>query len=779
MIAIQCTSCKKALEVDEGTLSSREPSVVRCPNCGVSLMVDKRKSTGPIVTGPVVHVAKDVHKPLLPTPSEAELEQTGGSGHYVSILASIYHTAETFLETNVATARRVSDLRRMAHTGHEAIAGLALSMPSVSGKDDVREVQQTPDGRRFDTKLRTLSLYLARTRSAADLAGTIWKNATAAHRYEPIRLWQGKARIALESANTAASSYASDLDRNVAELEEAVADYGALETRHRTEHDAFVTQIGAQEQTLARLRAEEATASDRCEQLEREASSNASAAFKAAGCGGLVVAAILAFIAAVAMRSSAAGWIVFLLAASGISFVSHQMGFNKNEHARTTAEKALSSARSAVRTADRELTRFREQLTLHDAIAPTLVPDGVGGQWSLLNCVDFDPDTQRQPVSSNEEAASSHAFHTNAVPEHQPVVSNLAAIPAGIIATSLSAAPRPAGDAGAPSALTRSVGFIATHDPRTGSASRADVSPTLGEASTFPSAEPEPSAIAPAARIASTPKRAIVGAIAAIVLIASYFIWSANFSLHAKLNKAVASGQIFAPAGTCVYDLYKTELARNPTSKILAEFNPIIRNAIGPAADDSFARWYKDSDDTVSWPDLERTCNFLSSIDPATKLHQIRKLYAAAQQSIDRREYSKALTNYEEALRLDPTWTLALNGVGKVYMIERSPFYNERLGVAYYKRACETDPGFTWAPKNLGDYYARKNDYALAEQYLRRALATSPERPSILRALGSVCRKSRRPAEAMAFYERALQFEKDPDKVATIVKAMSAIRGDR
>jgi uncharacterized protein HemY len=63
--------------------------------------------------------------------------------------------------------------------------------------------------------------------------------------------------------------------------------------------------------------------------------------------------------------------------------------------------------------------------------------------------------------------------------------------------------------------------------------------------------------------------------------------------------------------------------------------------------------------------------------------------------------------------------------------------------------------------------------------YLRAALATSPERPSILRTLGTVCRKTNRRMEALAFYERALQFEKDPQRFTSIADAIAELRAGR
>lgn len=772
MISIHCTSCKKALEVDENTLSSREASVMRCPNCGVTLTVDKRKATTPIVTGPVVKVATDVHEPLPPAASGDELTLTGGCGEYVTVVNSTYATAESYLRTNAATAKRSEELSGVKLRAGDAIRGMQLQLPPPSSRDDVNDAVAAPDDTRLDAKLHLLADYLSTTHTIVDLAREIWKDVTAPHAYEPIIQWQSQAGKAVEAAYVATARHSPPLSQQVARLQGVAAEYASLVKQHGHERAALQKQVAAKEQDVAKLRDEAAAAREKCATLEDQAETAAMNALKGSGCGAAIAAAIAGTVIAVSARSGVAGWISFFAVLAGVMYIAYRFGFNKNETAKWAAHRALRNVESNLRSAEQEVLTWREKLGSHEAIAPEHVKPVLSGAWSLLNCSDFEAEPSQLTVSAGERVGP-RVLHARGFPERVAASASVPAVPAAMIAAASGNA-RVSVNVAGESALPRAVGFKPSQESRAAATAFAGTVEAVSVAA--------PSIAAP---VASEPEHksrrlAVISAIAIVVIaVASYLIWSSTFSLEARMNEALAAGQMFTPAGASVYDLYKTELARRPGSRTLARLNPAIRDAIAPQADESFARWYKDSDDTVNWPELERICEFLSLIEPGTKLHQMRKLYAAAQQSIDAREYPKAISSYEEALKLDGTWVLALNGIGKVYMIERSPFFNERLGVAYYERACNADPGFTWAAKNLGDYYIRKNNYALAEPYLRRALSTSPERPSILRALGYVCRKTGRRREAVELYERALLYEKDPEKVASIMKALSAVRDDR
>jgi tetratricopeptide (TPR) repeat protein len=779
MISIHCTSCKKALEVDEQTLSNREVSVVRCPGCEVTLTVDKRKGTSPVVTGPVVKIASEEYKPLLPHPTAEELTSSGAFGGFVSLVAATYGGAEAHLRKEAAIAARLAEVCAVESRTRDALSAMQVEVPAPSSSDDARQAVATPDEPRLDHKLKDLADYLSATATITETTGRIWKNVTAHHWYTPIAKWQERADGVVEEAYTDAARRSPRIAQTVVNLGAIARDYDALVERHGNEHAALRNLVGLRQKDVEKLDADVTAAQHGRADLERQAGAAAMVALKPGGCGGLIAATVISGIVAVTTKQEGVGWVAFFLTFGVILFLAYSFGFNRNSRERVAADRRFGDSQLALRNGQRELATARKNAEAHDATSPEHAAPTIPDDWALLTCDDFDTGRPRRR-SEMSEASAPHMLHARNTPDLAVATVPVLNMSQPVVSPSTAVA-RAGTGAVAQAAPSRAVGFRPSNE-RQPMASTSAIMPAL----VSDIIEPEPIASTPIETVVelgtdtSRRRSIIIGVMVFVVIaVASYVIWASAFSLEARMKKALAAGQIFAPAGASVYDLYRSELARNPQSKMLAAFGPAIQNAIGPAADDAFARWYKDSDDTLNWPELERTCDFLAIVDPATSRHRMRKLYAAAQQNIDAHEYLNAIQNYENALKLDPSWALALNGIGKVYMIERSPHYNERLSVTYYERAVSADPQFTWAAKNLGDYYARTNDYSRAEQYLHRALATSPERPSILRALGNVCRHTHRASDAIAFYERALTFEKDPDKVAAILKSLSATRRDR
>jgi len=745
MIRIQCTSCKKTLEADEKTLSEREASVVRCPSCGVTLLVDRRKAS---VVGPDVRVAADDYKPPVPRPVD-ELKNTAPASTHIALIADLYEIAEAHLHIKNDIRERTSRLTALASGGREALDGLRVAMPPRSSDSVVCAVSAAPDESRLDEQLATLSKYLQDSRKIADGAGDIWRDITAPHRYEPIVEWKKEARAVVANAYVAIAGRAQDSEPHIARLQNMRLKFERLVKQYRSEQTAREDAVTAANSRIAALDGEHTAAQSRLVSLEQVAEQKAYDALKGGGCASVVVSGFIAVVIAASTNSAGAGWIAFFAGIAAGLWLAWQIGFNSNKSQRAQTENTLSEIRSKRAAADRELREAGKLLDLHIAATPDVAPPAT--TWSLLTSPDFDPETAPRA----------------AVEPDRPHVS----VPTPLLSPAAASAVQGVGIA-AGVTQARPVGFI-PQMPVASTATAGTVIPAP------PATEDEPPAEAFAVPPAARSKRrifAIIGASSAVILVLSYFIWSSTFSFGARINKALAAGQIFAPAGASVYDLYKSEIAKNPRSRVLAEITPKIRARLAPAVDDTFTRWYRDSDNTVNWEEMEHTCEFLALLEPGERLHRMRQLYAIAQQSIDSRNYARAISSYEEALRLDPSWALALNGIGKVYMIETSPLFKEKIGVAYYQRAAAADTQFTWAPKNLGDYAIRKRDYTAAERYLQQALASSPQRPSILRALGLVCRKTGRGAEAIRYYEQSLLFEKDPEKTAAAMKAIAAIR---
>jgi tetratricopeptide (TPR) repeat protein len=247
-------------------------------------------------------------------------------------------------------------------------------------------------------------------------------------------------------------------------------------------------------------------------------------------------------------------------------------------------------------------------------------------------------------------------------------------------------------------------------------------------------------------------------------------------SFMKRLDGAVAQGRIFSPPGDCAVDIFASEKAKNPGNPKLAVAAQKIRAKVEPQIQESIQRWAKDSDPTVNWDDVERSGALLNSLYPEDKSIGARHAYAKAQKAITAKQYSQAKDLYTQALDLQPSWALALNGLGKVYMREDSPFHDEAAALNLYRRAIQADPTFTWAYMNIGLYHRLKGNPQLGQQWLLKALATYPTKSSILRNLGDVCVDLSDYPAALDYYERALPQEQDPSSQEKLRASIRRVR---
>jgi Flp pilus assembly protein TadD len=101
--------------------------------------------------------------------------------------------------------------------------------------------------------------------------------------------------------------------------------------------------------------------------------------------------------------------------------------------------------------------------------------------------------------------------------------------------------------------------------------------------------------------------------------------------------------------------------------------------------------------------------------------------------ALNRRAWDEASQQFEEALRNQPNWSLALNGLGKAYFGKKQ--YN--LTEKYYKQASEADPTWYFPHSNLGTLYRDVlRNFSGAEQEYRAAIQLDPNRGSFYFNLG-------------------------------------------
>jgi tetratricopeptide (TPR) repeat protein len=284
----------------------------------------------------------------------------------------------------------------------------------------------------------------------------------------------------------------------------------------------------------------------------------------------------------------------------------------------------------------------------------------------------------------------------------------------------------------------------------------------------------ETAPVSAAAPVKSTTKLVGAAALALVVIVAGVILYKKMYSFDARLDRALAAGHLFQPPGTCAVDLYAAAKAKSPASSDVRAAGERIAVVIAPMGDEAFRKWYVDSEG-VDWDQTEKIFAFLLEVRPVEVATRVRHEYALGTVRLNAQDHGVALNHFTQALQLDPSFTLATNGIAKIYLQDSSPLKNEALGVEFYQRAIAMDPKFTWALKNLGEFYMRKDDWHAAEVCMLRALNTSPNRPSILRALGRIYYNMERYPEALDYNQRFLSLSKDPDAIARANRAIEEI----
>jgi tetratricopeptide (TPR) repeat protein len=160
-----------------------------------------------------------------------------------------------------------------------------------------------------------------------------------------------------------------------------------------------------------------------------------------------------------------------------------------------------------------------------------------------------------------------------------------------------------------------------------------------------------------------------------------------------------------------------------------------------------------------------------------------------AQVYIEQERYSDAVSECQEALRINPDNLEALNFQGialrrsgrvdeaierYLTVIAKKPGHSQalyNLGIAYskngaldkaeesYRRAIETRPRFAEALSNLGELYLRLNRDGEAESVLRRALAANALYPLAYTNLAEVEFRKKNYEKALELVEKALAFD--------------------
>jgi len=228
-------------------------------------------------------------------------------------------------------------------------------------------------------------------------------------------------------------------------------------------------------------------------------------------------------------------------------------------------------------------------------------------------------------------------------------------------------------------------------------------------------------------------------AVGALLGIFAIYYYVANAPVR-EFNDYFDKQMIVNSNGPSAYSVYqKTMREKGPESSAIKSMNDKALPVLQKISKDAFDSWYKDSELSkpperrapgelalTTWAEMAQIQEWLSSIEKSP-LSNARLAYARGMAALNRRSWDEARQQFEEALRSQPNWSLALNGLGKTYFGQRRYDMTEK----YYRQASEADPSWYFPHSNLGTLYRDiLKNFEAAEREYRTAIQLDPNRAS-------------------------------------------------
>ncbi len=116
-----------------------------------------------------------------------------------------------------------------------------------------------------------------------------------------------------------------------------------------------------------------------------------------------------------------------------------------------------------------------------------------------------------------------------------------------------------------------------------------------------------------------------------------------------------------------------------------------------------------------------------------------------------------ALNLFDQALKIDPIYTDALQGKGLTY--NESGKYDSAM--YYYRKIIEIDPHDFQSVQGIGYVYMTSNNYDSAFIYYQKANELKPNDPWINLALGTLLYTKNEVLKSLPYYNKAIEFEGD------------------
>jgi tetratricopeptide (TPR) repeat protein len=172
--------------------------------------------------------------------------------------------------------------------------------------------------------------------------------------------------------------------------------------------------------------------------------------------------------------------------------------------------------------------------------------------------------------------------------------------------------------------------------------------------------------------------------------------------------------------------------------------------AIGkPAASDDIKKCYKSTalDDAINYCSQAIESGQLSGKGLAFAFYRRGNAY------YEKRDYDRAIVDYDQAIRLNPSHASALSNRGAAYA--RKGDYDR--AIENYDEAIRLNPGHADAFSNRGVAYARKGDYDRAIENYDEAIRLNPNHANALYDRGNAYRRKGDYDRAIQNYDEAIR----------------------
>ncbi|MBK1648804.1 tetratricopeptide repeat protein [Rhabdochromatium marinum] len=117
--------------------------------------------------------------------------------------------------------------------------------------------------------------------------------------------------------------------------------------------------------------------------------------------------------------------------------------------------------------------------------------------------------------------------------------------------------------------------------------------------------------------------------------------------------------------------------------------------------------------------------------------------------------FSQAIENFQEAVRLDPRYGEAFYGLGQAYEATG----RDQLALNAYLDAIAVQPNLGKAQASAGKLYFERKDYGFAKPYLERATTLVPADPYPYYYLGEIYRMQGKCKLSVYMYKKALAID--------------------